>query len=423
MIRNVATHRHSFLRLSLILGLPLLLPLPSVHAQATLQLAGFSQALVGAGISNGTAMEIAPDGRIFVCQQGGALRVIKNDTLLATPFVTVPANAAGERGLLGIAFDPDYANNRFVYAYYTRVEAGIASNRVSRFTADLNNPDVAAPGSELEILRLENLSATNHNGGAIHFGPDGKLYVAVGENAVPSNAQSPNNRLGKILRINKDGSIPEDNPNTIAGILGSPTGLNRAIWAAGLRNPYTFAFQPGTGLMYINDVGQSLREEINIGGAGLNYGWPATEGSFNPSTFPNFTQPLFSYPHGGGNAAGFAISGGAFYNPQSVRTFDSGFVGDYFYADYINGWIRYLDAGTATSTLFATGASLPVDLKVGNDGALYYLSRGQGRVYRVTGEFNVALNAAPEPGTGCLLLAIAPVLAVRRRFTKRLRQA
>ncbi len=416
MTRTVSTHSNSLLLTGVLLGAMLLLPTPPVQAQATLQLSGFTQTLVGSGIAGGTAMEIAPDGRIFVAQQSGSLRVIKNNALLATPFVTVPTSANGERGLLGIAFDPNYATNRFVYVYYTATVSGSTFNRVSRFTADSINPDVAVPSSELEILRLNNLGgATNHNGGGIHFGPDGKLYIGVGENATTSNSQSIANRLGKILRINPDGSIPGDNPNSIAGIAGSTTGLNQAIWAAGLRNPYTFAFQPGTGLMYINDVGQNAIEEINVGGAGLNYGWPGTEGTFNQTTFPNFTEPLFTYAHGAGNALGFAISGGAFYNPQSVRTFDSAFVGDYFYADYINGWIRYLDAGTATSTLFATSASNPVDLKVGDDGALYYLSRGQGRVYRVTGQFDVNLNAAPEPSAGILALLALPLLALRRK--------
>ena len=116
------------------------------------------------------------------------------------------------------------------------------------------------------LLDLDNLSgATNHNGGAIHFGPDGKLYIAVGENANSSNSQSINNRLGKMLRINSDGTIPADNPTTFPNIVGSPTGNNRAIWAVGLRNPFTFSFQQGTGRMHINDVGEGTWEEVNLG--------------------------------------------------------------------------------------------------------------------------------------------------------------
>src|SRR6267378_6608676 len=173
-------------------------------------------------------MEVAPDGRVFVCLQGGQLRVIKNGALLATPFLTLTPDSSGERGLLGIAFDPNFQTNNFIYVYYTATTTP-RHNRVSRFTA---NGDVAVPGSEVPILDLDNLSsATNHNGGAIHFGPDGKLYVGVGENANSANSQSLSNRLGKILRINADGSIPSDNPTTFPGIAGSPAGANRAIWA------------------------------------------------------------------------------------------------------------------------------------------------------------------------------------------------
>src|SRR5262245_3773838 len=166
---------------------------------------GFTESLIASGLNNPTAMQFAPDGRLFVCEQGGRLRVIKNGSLLATPFLTVTVSSSGERGLLGVAFDPDFAANGFVYIYYTATTPTI-HNRVSRFTA---SGDVAAPGSETILLDLNNLSsATNHNGGALHFGPDGKLYIAAGENANGSNSQTLGNLLGKILRINKDGSIP-----------------------------------------------------------------------------------------------------------------------------------------------------------------------------------------------------------------------
>ena len=169
------------------------------------------------------------------------------------------------------------------------------------------------PGARRLFFELDNLSsATNHNGGAIHFGPDGKLYVGVGENANALNAQTLNNRLGKILRINADGTIPSDNPTTFSGIAGSSSGANRAIWAVGLRNPYTFAFQPGTGRMFINDVGQDTWEEINDGIAGSNYGWSICEGACSPPN-THFRDPLFQYGHSGDpNTTGCAIVGGAF---------------------------------------------------------------------------------------------------------------
>src|SRR5438045_3059974 len=207
--------------------------------------AGFAETQFGSNFNaTPTAMAFAPDGRLFVCLQNGQLRVIKNGALLATPFVSLSVDSSGERGLPGVTFDPNFSSNQFVYVYYT-TSASPIHNRISRFTA---NGDVATTGSEIALVDLENLSsATNHNGGAIHFGADGKLYAGVGENANSANAQTLSNRLGKILRYNSDGSIPTDNP-----FFNTATGANRAIWALGLRNPYTFSFQPGTGRMFIN---------------------------------------------------------------------------------------------------------------------------------------------------------------------------
>jgi glucose/arabinose dehydrogenase len=331
---------------------------------------GFVETAIG-GISGPTAMQIAPDGRIFVCQQGGNLRVIKNGALLSTPFLTLTVDSSGERGLLGVAFDPNFPTNNFLYVYYT-VTSNPRHNRVSRFTA---NGDVVVPGSEQIIWELDNLGgATNHNGGAIHFGPDGKLYIAVGENATPSNSQTLNNMLGKVLRINSNGTIPTDNP-----FFGTASGNNRSIWALGLRNPFTFAFQPGSGRLFINDVGQSAWEEINDGIAGSNYGWPTTEGS---TTNPSFRSPLFSYGHGGSSTTGCAIAGGAFYNPTTPQ-FPASYTGKYFFADLCSGWIRVFDPATGMADPFATGIGQPVDLKVGSDGSLYYLSISSGAVFRV----------------------------------------
>jgi glucose/arabinose dehydrogenase len=357
------------MQLGFIRGLVLFLFLTSAVNAATLP-PGFSETSIN-GLANSTAMEIAPDGRIFVCQQGGALRVIKNSVLLSPPFLTVSVDSNGERGLLGIAFDPNFAANNFLYVYYT-VSTTPRHNRVSRFTA---NGDVAVAGSEQVILELDNLStATNHNGGAIHFGPDGKLYVAVGENANGSNAQTLSNRLGKVLRINSNGTIPTDNP-----FFNTATGDNRSIWALGLRNPFTFAFQPGSGRLFINDVGEVTWEEINDGIAGSNYGWPITEGV---TSNPSFRSPLFVYTHGSTATTGCAIAGGIFYNPTMVQ-FPAEFVGKYFFADLCTGWIRVFDPATGTASGFATNISNPVDLKVGADGSLYYLSRGSSAVFRV----------------------------------------
>ena len=366
---------------------------------------GFTEANWGNSIaSNCTAMAFAPDGRLFVCQQNGHLRVIDaSGTLLGPDFVTLTVDSSGERGLLGVAFDPSFSSNHFVYVYHT-VPAGPSNvppphNQITRYTANGN----VATGAGTNILDLDNLSgATNHNGGAIHFGPDGKLYVAVGDNAsgtnpANSNSQKVTNRLGKILRINADpvSPTPNDNPATFTIYDGStvtPAGANRQIWTIGLRNPFTFAFQPGTGRLFIDDVGENTTEEINDGIAGSNYGWPSTEGSFNQSSFPQFTEPLLTYPHTGATtSSGCAIIGGAFYNP-SILQFPASYVGKYFFGDLCNGWIRYFDPSNNSSTLFASGISGSlVDLTVGPDGALYYLVQG-GQVTRVQATPSQALN-------------------------------
>jgi len=318
--------------------------------------------------TDATAMAFAPDGRLFVCQQSGKLRVVQDGTLLATPFLTVPVDAGGERGLLGVAFDPEFERNQYVYVYYTATSPTI-HNRVSRFTA---NGNVAVPGSEVVLLDLDALStARNHNGGAIHFGNDGKLYFAVGDNANPDNAQLLSNPFGKVLRINPDGSIPAGNP-----FVDRTTGTDKAIWAIGLRNPFTMAFQRSNGRLLINDVGQQTFEEINLGAAGANYGWPEAEG---PSSNAAHTDPLHYYGHADGSCA---VTGGTFYEPPVV-TFPAWNFGKYFFADYCGGWIRRLNPDTGAITDFATDVNGPVDLKVGPDGALYYLARNAAVVGRI----------------------------------------
>jgi len=326
--------------------------------------AAFEETVFVGGLSTPTAMEWAPDGRLFVAQKSGALRVVKNGVLLSTPFVTVPVLTAGEQGLLGVAFDPGFQSNRFVYVYYT--SSITTQNRVSRFTADSVNPDVAQAGSELLILNIP--ANTNHNGGAIHFGLDGKLYVGVGDVQNSSNAQSLSTLAGKLLRINPanfPNIIPAENP--FVGVAGA----RGEIWALGLRNPFTFAVDPVSGRIHINDVGESSWEEVNVARRGGNYGWPICEG---PCSNPHFINPLYAYPHG----AGAAITGGAFYR---ATQFPLQYRGSYFFSDYIQSFISRFREGMAIP--FRSNEQSPVDLKVGPDGSLYYLSIGNGAVYRI----------------------------------------
>ena len=319
-------------------------------------------ALVPTLPSLATTMAFAPDGRLFICLQDGNVRVVKNGVLLPQPFVTVSTTPVGERGLLGIAFHPNFAANGWVYLYYTSSQGG-NHNRISRFTASGDTAETA----EAVLVDLPNLSsATNHNGGALHFGTDGNLYAAVGDNADGDNAQSMSSVFGKLLRFNDDGTIPADNP-----FFNTATGLNRAIWARGLRNPYTFGVEPGAGRIFINDVGQGSWEEINEGVAGANYGWPATEG---PTSNAAYRSPVYAYQHDTGIVQGIAIVGSAFYRP-SVVSFPASFVGSYFFADYTAGWIHRLDPGAGNGvSIFARIPGIQTDVQVGPDGALYTLA-------------------------------------------------
>lgn len=332
--------------------------------------AGFTRATYTSGLSAVTAMAFAPDGRLFICQQDGQLRVVPagGGAPLATPFHTFTVTNSGEQGLLGIAFHPNFTSNGWIYVYYTS-PTPTNHNRISRLVASTSDPNVSTGG---ETILLDDLPTVgtggNHNGGALHFSPtDGKLYVAIGDQATGSNAQSMTSRFGKILRYNADLTIPSDNP-----FYTTATGVYRAIWALGLRNPFTFAFHRGTGRMFINDVGQNTWEEINEGVAGANYGWPTTEG---PTNDPRFRGPIFAYEHAGTLISGYAIVGGAFYNPSSP-TFPSTYIGVYFFADYVSGWIARLDPSNDNGVYaFARTDNEIFDLKVGPDGALYALAR------------------------------------------------
>ena len=352
----------------------------SAWASATVQFGGSRPVPAGftrnqgwiTGLSNATAIAQTPDGRLLVAEQGGALRVIKAGALLAAPMVSVAVDASGERGLIGVAVHPNFASNGYVYIYHTTTEGG-THNRVSRFVA---SGDVAA-AAPTPLIDLPTLSgATNHNGGAMHFGIDGKLYVAVGDNANSSLAPRLDSVFGKMLRFNDDGSIPSDNP-----FFTSQTGQARSIWAYGLRNPFTFAVQPGTGRIHINDVGQNTWEEINLGVPGANYGWPSSEGPIN--VVGGVTGPLFTYKHSatspagsgpGGFFVGFAIAGGTFY-PDS-GPFLVGYRDSYYFADFVTRFVGRYDAQNNASYAFANVSDSPVDLLTGIDGALYVLTRG-----------------------------------------------
>jgi putative heme-binding domain-containing protein len=341
-------------------------PTPGSVAHGPLTLPpGFTQTRVAGGLTGATALAIAADGRAFVCEQTGALRVVREDRLLPEPFVTLDVDTQWERGLIGVALDPGFLANGYVYVNAVAA-APYPHHRIIRHVA---RGDVAAAGGVRVLLEGDDQRAlggkipAGHQGGALHFGRDGKLYIAIGDQTAGQPAQRLDSFQGKLLRINADGSIPADNP-----FFARARGKYRAIWALGLRNPFTFAIQPGTGRLFINDVGQNAWEEIDEGFAGANYGWPAAEGA---SSDPGFLAPIHTYKVA-------SIAGGAFCPAASpgAGSFPAEYQGKYFFMDFVQGWIKVLDPDhPAEVSTFATGLNRPVDLAFAPDGSLYVLLR------------------------------------------------
>lgn len=322
---------------------------------------GFAEVLVAQNLDP-TAMALAPDGRLFILEKNGRVLIVSNGQLLPDPFIELAVDNYNERGLSGIAFDPGFAQNGYLYLYYT--VPGANHNRVSRFKADGN---YVMAGSETVLLDLDGLSGTIHNAGSMAFGIDGKLYISVGDGANGGNAQSLNSLLGKVLRINADGSIPNDNP-----FYTQTSGKYRAIYALGLRNSFSLTIQPGTGRIFASEVGNADWEEVNEIIGGKNYGWPIIEGPIAGQTPPNnYKEPVFAYDH----SQGCAAVGAVFYNPQTSM-FPAAYQGKYFFADYCKGHIKYLDPNVSgVANTFATNINRPLNMVVAPDGTLYYIAR------------------------------------------------
>lgn len=327
------------------------------------------------------------DPRLFVVQKGGAIRIIKNGATLATPFLNLAGriSTGGEQGLLGMAFHPNYATNGLFVVNYT--DTG-GNTKISLFRVGAN-PDIADPNSEGVILEVPQ-PFTNHNGGMLAFGPqDGRLYIGMGDGGSagdPQNhAQRRNSLLGKMLRLSVSASgqvsIPTDNPFV------SEAGTRPEIWSLGLRNPWRFSFDRQTGDLYIADVGQDAREEINVtsgvGSRGANFGWKTMEGTIcyqaSSCNQTGLTLPVLDYPRGDG----CSVTGGFVYRGSQIP----GLAGTYFYGDYCRGWVRSFrwSGGAATDrqewTALNPGSAL---VSFGEDaaGELYVLGQN-GRVARI----------------------------------------
>lgn len=297
---------------------------------------------VVSGLRQPVDLQSAPGERtrLFVVEQAGRIRVIRNGALVERPFLDITDRvlAGGERGLLGLAFHPRYAQNGRFFVNYTD---GRGDTRLAEFRVSASDPELAEPGSERLVLQVLQPFA-NHNGGALAFGPDGFLYAGLGDGGSGGdpqrNGQNLGTRLGKLLRLDVDSATPYAVPSSNP-FVGRP-GAQPEIWAYGLRNPWRFAFDRSNGDLYIGDVGQGNVEEIDFapaGQGGQNYGWNVMEGSrcFAPANGCDqrgLTLPVYEYGHG----EGCSVTGGVVYRGCRLP----GYAGTYFFGDYCTAFVR-----------------------------------------------------------------------------------
>ena len=330
------------------------------------------QRVIAAGFTRPVAIVNAGDGssRLFIVEKTGKIKIIKNGVVLSQPFLdlTGQVSTGGEQGLLGLAFHPQFQSNGLFFVYYTD-KVAVGNTVVARYTVSSANPDVANPNSKKQILYVVQ-PYTNHNGGTLAFGPDGYLYIGLGDGGSggdpQNNGQSLNTLLGKILRIDINTTaayvIPPDNP--FVGI----NGVRGEIWAYGLRNPWKFSFDRATGDLYIGDVGQNQYEEVDFfaagSPAGVNYGWRCLEGTHtyssvspcnSPSYLAGLTPPVAEYPH----SEGVSVTGGVVYRGSLFPDL----LGRYYYADFGTGRLWSLFRDPAQSPAFS-----PPVLELANTG-------------------------------------------------------
>lgn len=370
-----------------------------VFAQTPTLPTGFAQTVLADSL-NPTAMAFDHHGNLYLAQKDGRVLLLNEaGELLPDPVISLELDDYNERGLAGIALHPDFDNQPWLYLYYSVRDSNF--NRISRVRI---NGNLAVPGSEEVLFECDILNAGIHNGGAMAFGQDGNLYIGTGDGGKSSNSQSLDVTLGKILRLRDDGSIPSNNP-----FYGSLSGKSRAIFAYGLRNPFGMSIQPGSGRIFVSEVGQGAFEEINEIIPGRNYGWSQIEGPIAGQSPPtDYKDPFFAYPH----AEGCAIVGAAFYNPLNA-SFPVSYVDKFFFADYCNGIIRTLDPNTnAMPDTFATGLKQPVAFAVNpHTGDLFYLMRsgiGGGSVIDNTSTSDGTLWRVFYTGSGAPFVSVPP---------------
>jgi glucose/arabinose dehydrogenase len=356
---------------------------------------GFTRTTAASNFFLATSLCALPDGRILVGEKDGTVHVYQNGQVLATPMLQLNCPFDGERGLLGMCVDPAFQTNKHIYIYYTTTEP---RNRVSRFTITGNFAT-----SEFVVWQNSQTAQLVHHGGGIDFGADGKLYIATGDQLTSENAQTLSNQHAKLLRVNPDGSAPADNP--FANTPGA-----ELIYALGLRNPFRIAGDAPSGRVYVGDVGGNSFlswEEVQVAQSGVNYGWPNQEGAdcyVSGAICAAYTLPWFKYQHWNPRYYDTSFQASITLGPvYRGGAFGAMYRGNLFVGDYANGWVRriVLDASgnVAGDPLFIATGKAPsiVDLDVGADGSLYYVTVG------------VDNNGTPIPGGSALYrLAYTP---------------
>ena len=359
-----------------IMTLILLLPFGKLKAQTFP--AGFSRVQVTATGSTVTGMTFAPDGRMFIAHQDGRIRLFKNG-VLSTMLTLTGVRTGGEDGLSAITVDPNFATNNYIYICYTTT--GLV-NRLARLTL---NGDAVVAQLTLRDFPLLSTTSQRHNGGAIRF-KDGFLYITIGENDIPTAAQDKTKYGGKVLRLNAaDGSPAVGNP--YYNEAGAST-ITKCIWSIGERNPWSMDISPSTGKIYVCNVGQTIAEEINdVTTGGTNSGHPVVEGNSTNAAYKNPVFYIYNPPLAPANTgAGCASIGGAFLE-TSATNYPATYVGKFFYMDYCNNFINYVNPSNGANTNFATGvgAASPnansTTLRLGVDGNIYYAQGGT--IYKV----------------------------------------
>ena len=320
----------------------------------------FENEVLATGLDLPTAIKFLPDGRMLVAELGGKIKVLPPPYTQPhpTPFLqlTNVGNAddgiVAQQGIYDLALDPNFATNHFYYISYTAQTPN--RDRLSRFTANATLTGTV-PGSELIIYQDPQNADTEHHGGAINFGNDGKIYLTTGDHFLGTPAQDLRSPRGKVLRFNPDGTVPTDNP------FFDGAGPNYdAVWALGLRNPYRAYYDAPTGRLLIGDVGGNVAstaiEELNVGVRGANYGWPNVEGV---SSNPAFTNPLYSYAHNGRDAS---ITGGFVYHGTQ---FPGSYQNNYFFADYAQNTIKRLTFDANGKSMVCSISSPPMEPSTG----------------------------------------------------------